>query len=126
MRRAIAALGVAAVLVFSGCSADDGYSDATAQSMQEAVLAVTQASSDGDWEAAQHALDDAAARLDDAIAAGEISSERAAEIATAIAEVRADLLELITVQQQDSNEDKDDKPGNGPPDKDKDKDGKKG
>ena len=134
MRRVLAALGIAAVLTLAGCAADDGYPDATAQSMQDAVLAVSLASSTGDWGAAQLALDEAAARLDTAVANGEISEERAAQIAAAISEVRADLATLIAAQLQE-NEDDDGNNGNGngegsdkgpPEDKDKDKDGKGG
>lgn len=126
MRRALAAIGIAAVLTISGCAADDGYPDATAQSMQEAVLAVTQASSTGNWDAAQLALDDAARRLAEAVAAGEISEERAAQIAAAITDVRDDLAALIAAELQETE------PGNGngngndkPPKEEKDKPGKK-
>ena len=124
MRHALAALGIAAVLTLSGCAATDGYPDATAQSMQEAVLAVTQASSTGEWTEAQLALDEAADRLANAVSAGEISEERAAEIAAAIAEVRADLDALIAAEllEQDTDGDDDGNNGNGNDDKDKDKD----
>ena len=132
MRRALAALGIAAVLTLSGCAADDAYPDATAQSMQEAVLAVTQASATGDWAAAQFALDDAADRLANAVAAGEVSEDRAAEIAAAITAVRDDLDALIAAELLE-NEENDDNNGNGEgnnkdddKDKDKDKGGKDG
>ena len=129
MRRALAVLGIAAVLALSGCAAKDGYPDATAQSMQQAVLGVSQASSVGDWGAAQLALTDAEARLAAAVAAGEISEERAAMITAAIAEVRADLDALIAAQLEETEQDNGN--GNGKPekpekppkeDKDKDKD----
>lgn len=139
MRRAFATIAVAAILALGGCAADDGYSDAAAQSLQEAVLAVTQASHEGDWVTAQERLDDAAARLAQALAAGEISEERAAEITAAIGAVREDLDALLAVQQQqeqqDTQEDNDgpgnsdgNGNGNGPgkgDDDDKDKGGKK-
>lgn len=138
MRRAFATIAVAAILALGGCAADDGYSDAAAQSLQEAVLAVTQASHEGDWVTAQERLDDAAARLAQALAAGEISEERAAEITAAIGAVREDLDALLAVQQQEQQDTQEDNDGpgnsdgngngNGPgkgDDDDKDKGGKK-
>ena len=129
MRRALAAMAVAAILALSGCAADDGYTDAAAQSLQGAVLAVTQASSTGDWATAQAALDETATRLTAAVEAGDISEERAAEIIAAIAEVRADLDALIAAQENDTDSNNGNGPdGEGPPgqeDKDDKKDGKK-
>ncbi len=133
MRRALAALGLAAVLALSGCATDDGYPAATAQSLQEAVHAVTTASSIGDWATAQGALVEAETRLATALDNGEISEERAAEISLAMEAVRIDLEALIAAQLQENEEDDGNGEGNGngpppdkgPPDKDKDKDGKK-
>ena len=125
MRRVISGVAVALVLLLGGCAATD-YPATTAQSLQEAVLAVSVASSNGDWSAAQIALDDASARRDTANAEGTMGDERATEIAAAIAEVRFDLATLILAQQPAPEEGNGN--GNGPPDKkddEKDKPGKK-
>ena len=127
MRRALTAVMMAAVLVLGGCAADDGYSDAMAQSLQTTVSTVTQASSQGDWAGAQNALADLEAQVTAALDAGEITEERADEITAAIIAVRSELEDLIAAQQPDEgNGNGKDKPGKPPKDEDdKDKPGKK-
>jgi hypothetical protein len=120
VRRAIAAAALALVLALGGCSTGDEYPEATAQSLQEGVLAVSQASAAGDYAGASLALDDVAARLAAALQAGDITDERAREIAMAIELVRTDLQTLIAAQQPVVEEDT--SPGKGP---DKPKPGKK-
>jgi hypothetical protein len=134
MRRAFAAIAMAAVLALGGCAADDGYSDAAAHALQDGVFAVTQLSSQGDYAGALTALADTESRLAEALASGEISQERADEITAAIAGVRGNLNALIAQQQPvtdpgegDGNNGNGNGNGNGnkPPKDDKDKPGKK-
>jgi hypothetical protein len=130
MRRLLAAAGVALVLALGGCASSEHYPEATVQSLQEGVLAVSQASAAGDWAGATVALDDVAARLAAALDAGEITDDRAHDIAVAIELVRTDLQNLIAQQQAPEEESgPGNGNGNGPPDKEekeeKDKPGKK-
>jgi hypothetical protein len=118
VKRAAVALALAVTLLLGGCAPTEDYPASTAQSLQQAVLAVSQASAAGDWAGAQAALDDAAARLAAAVDAGEIGQDRAMDISIAIDLVRADLQALIAAQQQleqqqddgDGNEHGNDKP----------------
>ncbi len=78
--------------MLAGCSSPSSEIAAGAAApMQESVVAVADHAAAGDDAAALKALDDLQRQLDEAIAAGEVSAQRAMEIQASIDLVRADL-----------------------------------
>jgi len=81
------------VAVFSGCSpTPTALSEEVSTDMQSGVVAVAEAAAAGDPASAMARLDELQLRLDAALAAGEVSAERADAIQAAIDTVRADLV----------------------------------
>ena len=80
------------VAVLAGCSpAPTTLSEEISTDMQSGVVAVAEAAAAGDSVSALARLDELQQKLDAALAAGEVSAERADAIQTAIDTVRADL-----------------------------------
>jgi hypothetical protein len=97
MRAGAVAVVLAVGLGLSGCVA--GSVDITAETgeqLQSTVLAVADQAAAGDSAGALATLDALQARLDEAVAAGDVSAERAAAIQQAIDLVRADLQPVTT------------------------------
>ena len=95
MRAAV--LMLAAVLALAGCASTEPTElDASAaDQLQTSVVEVATLAADGDVTGAIEQLDALQAVLDDAVAANDVSVERAATIQAAIDSVRADLVALI-------------------------------
>jgi hypothetical protein len=80
------------VAVLAGCSPTPAaLSEEVSTGMQSGVVAVAEAAAAGDSVGALARLDELQQKLDAALAAGEVSAERAVAIQTAIDAVRADL-----------------------------------
>lgn len=75
----------------------------TVVSLQEAVLGVTEASNAGDWMMALTGLGETSARLDDALAAGELDGALAEGITAAIDGVRTQLEALLAPPPEEDN-----------------------
>ncbi|KQQ10009.1 hypothetical protein [Rathayibacter sp. Leaf296] len=91
-RRAWPAAVVTAVLLLSGCSAaDPSIDDATAQTLDDAVVAVAERASADDFAGALTELEALQAALAAALAAGTVTQERAASIQAEADVVRGDL-----------------------------------
>lgn len=95
MRRRIHAFALTVALltgVLAGCApaATDLKSETSAQ-MQAVVVSVAESAAAGDPVTALQRLDELQQRLDAAVAAGDVSAERAVAIQDAIDAVRADL-----------------------------------
>lgn len=84
------AVVLGAVLVCTGCSRPDLETDRAA-SLQESVLAVTQAAGEARWADAQTLLLTTRTSLDDGLDAGEVSATRYREIDTALDLVATEL-----------------------------------
>jgi hypothetical protein len=95
VNRRVAAFAVAAALAvgaLAGCSSPPRAIEApAAAAMQESVVAVADHAAAGDGAAALGALDELQRQLDEAVAAGSVSAQRAMEIQASIDLVRADL-----------------------------------
>ena len=91
-RRAWPAAVVTAVLLLSGCSAaDPSIDDATAQTLDDAVVAVAERASADDFAGALTELEALQAALAAALAAGTVTQERATSIQAEADVVRGDL-----------------------------------
>jgi outer membrane murein-binding lipoprotein Lpp len=88
-RYATAVLGVT---LLAGCSPGPTDVDAaTSRQMQTVVEEIATSASGADYTTAVAKLDSLQSRLDQALAAGQVGSQRGAQIQTAIGQVRADL-----------------------------------
>ncbi|QHC67746.1 hypothetical protein GSU68_15015 [Rathayibacter sp. VKM Ac-2759] len=96
MSRLRAGIVLAAALVLSGCSASDpAIDDSTAQTLDDAVVAVAERASADDYAGALTQLDALQAALDAALAADGVTADRAAAIQIEVDTVRADLAALV-------------------------------
>jgi hypothetical protein len=77
--------------MLAGCAPAPSYDAATAELLQQQVLAVSTSSAEHDWEAARTRLLELEASATMALARGEISQQRFDAIMAALALVRADL-----------------------------------
>ena len=95
MIRRLAAVGAGLVLcaaVLAGCTpAPSSLSPELSSELQRGVVAVAESASAGDAATALIRLDELQQRLDAALTAGEVSTQRAASIQSAIDAVRSDL-----------------------------------
>lgn len=93
MRRLSSLLtALALVAVLAGCAATPAtLSQQTSTALQSGVVAVAESAAAGDQATALTRLDELQQTLDAALAAGDVSTERAAAIQAAIDAVRADL-----------------------------------
>lgn len=140
-RTVITAIALVAALALSGCASASTTPSATVSAqLEQTVLALTQAVAADDWVSADRDLDVLEAQVETALAAGQLSEERAADIRAAIALVRADVTTGIenatpsesptpteTPDKDDDDKDDDDeeeseKPGNREGNRDKDDD----
>ena len=100
-RAGIPAVALALLVALAGCAATPSvdattsYDSATAQRLQDQVLAVSRDSAQGEWSSAAAGLDRLVASAQQAADAGLISSDRLAGILAAVASVRADLQAAI-------------------------------
>lgn len=85
------AVVLGAVLVCAGCADRPDLEPDRAQTLQESVLAVTQAAGEARWADAQTLLADTRADLDDGADAGEVSTPRYREIDAALDLVATEL-----------------------------------
>jgi hypothetical protein len=92
IRRGASVLAIAVIVVawLAGCAGTPAPSG-VAVDMQSAVVAVAEAAAAGDSAGALAELDGLQQQLDDALAEGAVSAERAAAIQSALDLVRADL-----------------------------------
>lgn len=87
---------LASVLVLSGCaSTPQGIDEGTAQTLDNAVVAVAEKASADDYQGALTELARLQAALDSALAAGSVSSDRAQTVQVQVDVVRSDLEALI-------------------------------
>lgn len=91
MRARILAAAVSVIATISLTSCASGYDEATKEDLRSHVVAVADASSAGDWQAALNGLDAMAVELADARAAGKVSEERFDTIVLAMELVRQDI-----------------------------------
>jgi hypothetical protein len=95
MIRRLAAVGAGLVLcvgVLAGCNpAPSSLSPELSSELQQGVVAVAESASAGDAATALVRLDELQQRLDAAVTAGDVSTQRATAIQSAIDAVRADL-----------------------------------
>lgn len=80
-----------AAAVLGGCAGGSDFKGNAASTLQQRVMAVSQAAAGTDYAAAATALDELSRDLDKAAAAGDVSPSRQASIRNAIDLVRADL-----------------------------------
>ncbi|GEL96455.1 hypothetical protein CTE05_00020 [Cellulomonas terrae] len=85
------AVVLAAVLVCAGCAGRPDLEADRAQTLQESVLAVTQAAGEARWADAQSLLLTTRTTLDDGVDAGEVSTTRYREIDAALDLVATEL-----------------------------------
>ncbi|MGY4642352.1 hypothetical protein [Cellulomonas sp. URHB0016] len=83
-RRTLTAAVLTAVLVTAGCGARTDLDADRAVALQDAVLDVTSAAATGQWDAAEAALADTRARLDEGVDDGQVSTARYREIDEAL------------------------------------------
>ncbi|WP_146077011.1 hypothetical protein [Rathayibacter rathayi] len=87
---------LASVLVLSGCaSAPQGIDEGTAQTLDNAVVAVATKASADDYQGALTELASLQAALDSALAAGSVSSDRAQTVQGQVDVVRSGLEALV-------------------------------
>ncbi|PPG64815.1 hypothetical protein C5C27_01980 [Rathayibacter sp. AY2B7] len=87
---------LASVLLLSGCSsAPQGIDEGTAQTLDDAVVAVAEKASADDYQGALTELASLQSALDAALAEGSVSSDRAATVQAQVDVVRGDLEALI-------------------------------
>jgi len=104
-RRSWPAAVLAAVLVLSGCSASDSsIDDATAQTLDDAVVAVAERASVDDFAGALTELEALQAALNAALEAGSVTAERASAVQAEIEVVRSDLAAAIAAVPTPSTE----------------------
>jgi hypothetical protein len=118
-------VGVLALgLGLSGCAGQSDFPSDVAASMQSQVMAVSTASAALDYPTALTRLAELEVSLDDAVARGTITAERAQAIRSAIELVRADLTALTAPPPEDEedNSGPGNGNGNGKPEKPKDED----
>lgn len=101
-RRLTAALGGGALLVglLAGCAGAPAYDPATAERLQQHVLAVSDSSAAGDWATTQTRLLELEASASTALARGEITQERFDAIMSALALVQADVDAAVAAAEQ--------------------------
>lgn len=101
-RRLTAALGGGALLVglLAGCAGAPAYEPATAERLQQHVLAVSDSSAAGDWATTQTRLLELEASASTALARGEITQERFDAIMSALALVQADVDAAVAAAEQ--------------------------
>ena len=102
IRRLTAALGGGALLVglLAGCAGAPAYDPATAERLQQHVLAVSDSSAAGDWATTQTRLLELEASASTALARGEITQERFDAIMSALALVQADVDAAVAAAEQ--------------------------
>ncbi|KZX21627.1 hypothetical protein [Rathayibacter tanaceti] len=87
---------LASALLLSGCSAaPQGIDEGTAQTLDDAVVAVAERASAEDYPGALAELAGLQSALDSALAGGSVSAERAATVQARVDAVRADLDALV-------------------------------
>ncbi|MBF4461381.1 MULTISPECIES: hypothetical protein [unclassified Rathayibacter] len=92
MKRARVAAVLVSALMLAGCSASDPSIQAgTAQTLDDAVVAVAERAAADDYTGALRELDSLQSALDQAVAAATISAERASLVQARVDTVRADL-----------------------------------
>lgn len=101
-RRLTAALSGGALLVglLAGCAPTTAYDPATAERLQQHVLAVSDSSAAGDWATTQTRLLELEASASTALARGEITQERFDAIMSALALVQADVDAAVAAAEQ--------------------------
>lgn len=101
-RRLTAALSGGAILLglLAGCAPTTAYDTATAERLQQHVLAVSDASAAGDWATTQTRLLELEASASTALARGEITQERFDAIMAALALVQADIDAAVAAAEQ--------------------------
>lgn len=101
-RRLTAALSGGALLVglLAGCAPTPSYDPATAERLQQHVLAVSESSAAGDWATTQTRLLELEASASTALARGEITQERFDAITSALALVQADIDAAVAAAEQ--------------------------
>lgn len=101
-RRLTAAFGGGALLVglLAGCAGAPAYEPATAERLQQHVLAVSDSSAAGDWATTQTRLLELEASASTALARGEITQERFDAIMSALALVQADVDAAVAAAEQ--------------------------
>lgn len=82
---------LAATLLLAGCATPAPYSSATAQDLQQRVLAVSEAAAATDYPGTRMRSDELRVAADDALARGDISAERHSAIMSALDLVQADV-----------------------------------
>lgn len=90
MRRPIA-LVLAAGLLLAGCSGSTDLAPDRAHTLQQSVLAVSQAASEARWDDALALLGTTRTELDAGVDAGEVSTERYREVDAALDRVEAEI-----------------------------------
>lgn len=101
MRRVAAAVAaLVVVLSLAGCAAGDGYSAATASTLQHGVLDVATSATGKDYAGALDRLDALEKANDAAAKAGRITAQRHDAIAASVSAVRADLERLKAAAEQ--------------------------
>lgn len=86
-----AALVVATVLLCGSCAGTPELTDDRAQTLQQSVLAVSQAAAEARWADAQALLAETRTALDAGADAGDVSTQRYREIDAALDQVATDL-----------------------------------
>lgn len=101
-RRLTAAISGGAILLglLAGCAPTTAYDPATAERLQQHVLAVSDASAAGDWATTQTRLLELEASASTALARGEITQERFDAIMAALALVQADIDAAVAAAEQ--------------------------
>jgi hypothetical protein len=102
IRRFTAGLALALSLTLAGCAPAPELTTSAAERLQEQVLAVTTAASEGRLPAAVTALDAAEADLDRAFDRNEVSPDRYRQILDALRLVRADVDAAIEKAEADA------------------------
>ena len=107
-----AALALVAGVLTSCSAAPVDIESSAASTLQAAVVAVAEPAVNGDYDTSAQRLDEVQGLLDDAIADGTVSAQRAAGIQSAIDAVRADL-EIALTPEPEPTPIEPDKPGKG-------------
>lgn len=108
-RTTFVALALATALTLAGCSPSPSTPDtAVSAQLEQTVLVITVAVAESNWATADSSLDELEAQVDAALAGGELTEERAAEIRAAIELVRADVAAGLQAQLDDDDDDDND------------------